>query len=104
MECPNCHKNSIPFFRVWRRSGFGTYRCPDCGAVCRVKKSALLFVLAVFLGGLAGGLGLYFRSWIVLVVGFAVAMIIDALIDWRCRRLATADQVAGGEGPDNIHV
>jgi hypothetical protein len=90
MACPKCQVDSIPFGKMWLKSGFGTYRCPSCGAISRVKKSVPLVIVSLCLGGLSAGLGLFFQSWIVFGVAFVVVVALDALIDSRFRRLEIA--------------
>jgi hypothetical protein len=87
MVCPQCQNNSIPFLKTWAKSGMGTYVCPSCGAVLRVKKSAPLVLGSTCLGLLAAGSALYYRSWKVLIVAAVVALILDAFLDFLFRRL-----------------
>jgi hypothetical protein len=87
MTCPQCQNNSIPFLKTWTRSGFGSYRCPVCGAVSRVKRSPLLLAASGCLGGLAALSVLYYRSWKCLIVAFIIVLILDALMDFFFRRL-----------------
>jgi hypothetical protein len=87
MKCPQCQTDSIPFGKIWLKSGFGTYRCPNCNALCRVRRSNWLFVVCLCLGGAASGLGLWSRSWLVFGAAVFVAVLLDALIDFRFRRL-----------------
>jgi phage FluMu protein Com len=91
MKCPQCQIDSIPFGTMWLKSGFGTYRCPRCGAVSRVKRSVPLVLTSSCLGGLAAGLGWFFRSWPVFGVAVLVVVALDALIDSRFRRLEVVD-------------
>ncbi len=87
MVCPKCKKDSVPFFKTWTRSGLGKYRCSDCGAVSRVKKSQVLMLGSFGLGILAAGSAVYFQSWKVLIVASVVALILDAVMDFFFRRL-----------------
>ena len=87
MVCPKCKKNSVSFFQAWTRSGFGKYRCSDCGAVSRVKKSRILMLGSFCLGILAAGSAVYFQSWKVLIVASVTAIILDAVMDFFFRRL-----------------
>ena len=96
MVCPNCQSNSIPFVRLWLKSGRGSYRCPSCSATCRVRKSATLFIASLCLG-FAAGLGLLFGSGPAFAVAIAVVLVIDALMDYRFRRLEVAEVAEGTE-------
>lgn len=90
MNCPSCQKDSIPFLRLWLKSGFGTYHCPNCNAISRIKKSVPLLVFSGGLGVVSAGFGILFRSWGVFGVALAVAVVLDAVVDFRLRRLELA--------------
>ena len=90
MNCPSCQKNVIPFIKLWLLSGFGTHRCPSCGAICRIRKSWRLKVFSLCLGGLVAFVGFHYRSWTVGVTAFMVALMVDAFVDARFRRLDLA--------------
>lgn len=87
MICPKCQNNSIPFARVWLKSGLGTYRCPGCGAVSRVRKSVPMFVASMCFAAVAVIVGFLFRTWLAFGIAVAVIVIIEALMDYRLRRL-----------------
>ncbi len=87
MICPKCQSDSIPFTKLWLKSGFGTYRCSGCGAISRVKKCVPLVIASMSFGGIAVILGFAFRSWLVFGVALVLGIIVDALIDSRLRRL-----------------
>jgi hypothetical protein len=76
---------------MWLKSGRGTYRCPSCGMISRVKKSVPLVIMSLSLGALSAVLGFVFRSWLVFGVAFVIVTALDALIDSRLRRLELAD-------------
>jgi hypothetical protein len=94
MTCPKCQNNSISFLKTWTRSGFGNYRCPTCGAVSRVKRSAPLLIGSTCLGGLAAFSVLYHRSWKVFIIAFAIVLVLDALMDFFFRRLELVEPKA----------
>jgi len=87
MICPGCQTNSIPFAKFWLKSGFGTYRCPSCGAVCRIKKSTPQRLASMCLGALGASVYLYFRSWGIFAMALVMVLLIDALKDYKFRRL-----------------
>ena len=91
MTCPNCKKDSVPFIKLWLKSGYGTQRCSNCGATCRIQKSFRLRMAASFLGALSAFIGLHFHSWVVLGVVFVAALTLGAFLDFRFRRLELAD-------------
>jgi len=79
MVCPKCHIDSISFVKMWLKSGCGCYRCPNCGAICRVAKSKRLAAGSFCLGIVAGGLGLLFWSWLVFGLTLAMVVMLDAI-------------------------
>jgi hypothetical protein len=87
MTCPKCKADSIPFAKIWLRSGLGTYRCSSCGALSRVKKSIPLVVASMSIGGVVILLGYLSRSWRVFGVALLFGIALDALMDYRLRRL-----------------
>ncbi|HYA88467.1 MAG TPA: hypothetical protein VEI57_15545 [Nitrospirota bacterium] len=90
MVCPRCGNNTIPFSKVWIKGGLGTYRCPSCNAICRIKESVPLTMISTSIGFFAGILGLYFRSWILFGVVLAIGLLLDVVLDSRLRRLELA--------------
>ncbi len=90
MVCPSCENNSIRFSVVWIKGGLGTYRCPSCNALCRIKKSFPLTMISSSIGLFATILGFYFRSWIVFGAALAMGLLLDAVLDSRFRRLELA--------------
>jgi hypothetical protein len=87
MICPSCQTDSIPFAKFWLKSGLGTYHCPNCGAVCRIKKSTPQRIASMCLGGVVAGICLFFRSWTIFAAALVVILILDAWKDYRFRRL-----------------
>jgi hypothetical protein len=72
---------------MWLKGGFGTYRCPTCGAISRVKKSMPLAIASMSFGSVAAIVGFLFRSWFVFRVAMTLGLIFDALMDSRLRQL-----------------
>jgi hypothetical protein len=97
MVCPQCRKNTISFLKTWSKSGFGTYRCPGCGTELRVKKSLPLVLGSIFLGGIAAGLSIYFRSWKVLIIASLVVLVLDGVMDFCFRRFEPVEPKAPGK-------
>jgi hypothetical protein len=87
MICPKCRNDSIPFEKIWLKGGLGTYRCPTCGAISRVKRSVPLAIASMSFGGIAAIVGFLLRSWLAFGITLAFGVILDALMDSRLRRL-----------------
>ena len=87
MKCPNCQRDSIPFLKVWVKSDFGTFKCPDCGATAGVVRSVPLILGSISIGIMVFVLGVYFGSLIVFDVALVVGSVVDAAVTYRFRRL-----------------
>ena len=87
MICPNCQNDTIPFSTLWLKGGLGSYRCPSCSAMSRIKKSIPLTIISVCIGGIATSLGFYFRSWIIFGIALVIGLLLDAILDNRFRSL-----------------
>ena len=81
MKCPACNTDSIPFLKIWLKSGFGVYNCKHCGATLRIKKQPLLAVISFFLGAFAASVVLYFHSWLIFFIVLIICLAIDAVMD-----------------------
>jgi hypothetical protein len=86
MTCPSCQKNTIPWLKLWMMSGYGSHRCPSCGAICRLQKSWPLKIVVIGLGGFSAFLGVHFQSWTVWAIATIISIAIDVLVDARFRR------------------
>ncbi len=91
MRCPNCQNDTISFFTLWLKGGLGTYRCPSCSAMCRIKKSIPLTIVSMCIGGIVTVLGFYFRSWITFGIALIIGLLLDAVLDSRLRSLELAE-------------
>lgn len=87
MICPVCKTNSIPFKKLWLKSGHGTYTCKNCDAILKNRKKPLLAFISLCLGGFAAFVGIYFRSWLLFIPALAIAIVVDAFIDMKFREL-----------------
>ncbi len=87
MICPSCNSNTISFFRLWLKCGFGVYQCQQCNSKVKVKSNFLLFLFSLSLGIAAIFIGAYARSFLVLIIAFTLAVILDAIIGLRFRKL-----------------
>jgi hypothetical protein len=94
MICPKCNTNSISFLKAWFKSGLGRYRCPNCGANCRVRKNGWLTVGSTCLGLAAAGAAIYYQSWKVLIVASVVALILDGVMDSLFRQLELSEPIS----------
>ena len=92
MVCPHCKKNSIPFFKVWSKSigWFRTLTCPECNKKSKMKRNIVLFIVSFCLG--VGVLvPLFLEIWGIFILALVVALIIDAAIDYKYRKLVPVD-------------
>ena len=92
MVCPHCKKNSIPFFKVWLKSigWFRTLTCPECNKKSKMKKNIVLTIVSFCLG-VGVVVPLFLKSWGIFILALVVALIIDAAIDYKYRKLEPVD-------------
>jgi hypothetical protein len=73
LECPNCHKPTIPF---WRKQLLGpaiAMTCPECGGKVGVPMSSLLAILPFVVAFVAAQyLNSTVASYALLIAGFLV--------------------------------
>jgi len=92
MVCPHCKKNNIPFLKVWLKSQgwFRTLTCPECNKKSKMKRNIVLATISCCLA--VGVLVPFFlKSWGIFILALVVALIIDAAIDCKYRKLVPVD-------------
>ena len=99
MICPSCQSDSIPFLHAWRKAGYGTYKCPACGATSRFPVSVPLVAVTILQSVSLVLIGFYLAGLSGFVVGLVMALLIDAAIDYKFRHLVLVQ--ANGESPNN---